>query len=293
MIKKKQILVASIVLLFTISASVLIYREQPDESNKQFTPFAGGNLTLSCELPSERPYLPVLSITCPNIVDNISAKTYAIQFYSQFNSVDFEEIDSLTYCADMDNGTIFIQKSGVIRYTIKTDAQSMNIENFSLTDARSFSLNHIANHGGIGQFSEYRNMSMSIKDQNGNLTGETMGYLFVYYRSYGGYPILGADLRRTVVFPGGNVSYYQGNYLIGEPLYTQQIISSATAWSTLITSSSILDPLPSFNISVIDICYCINERDAPISAMYPAWRFTSESGIELFVNAITGEYLND
>ena len=249
----------------------------------------GGRLILRCELPTERPIMSAPNVSCPTISNCSEAKSYATQYFTQFNDADFEKLDDATFIGRNGTEIIFVHPSGTIGYSKDVDDTTFWTGDFTLASARNISNNFIEDHGGLGSYQEYRNGSITIVDEDDKPTGYIKGYTFFYHKQYNGYTIFGADALRTVVGWEGPVVtfYYRGNYSLGNPVQTQQVISAEKAWDVVVGNYT---HIHNIDIVIVDLCYHIPDFDQIITVMYPAWRFSGPE-IDFYVDAFTGEYI--
>lgn len=294
--ERKKIVLCIIGFVMILSAiiylAVYINDKYTDDKNQSQTIIAGGDLVLKCELPTERPSLSSIAVNCPSITTSSEAKNYAIQYFSQFSDIEFEQLDSVTYEGLKNDERVYVFSSGVLYYTKQLDTTFVDIETFPIETASSIAVDFIEDHGGMGQFSEYSRRSIAVLDEDGNPTDEITGHRFQYHRQYNGYDILGADRLDITVDPIGPsiFIYYLGCFPLGSPQTMQQVISASTAWATLLQEAEIKGDLPDVNITSVELCYYINNEQEPTSLMYPVWQFETEHGISFYVNAFTGEY---
>lgn len=283
-------------LVIFIGSIVIMGISTFQEHNSSTTPIRGNvTIVLQCQLPTERPTMQAPSVTCPSITNPAAAKSYAIEYYPQFDEAEFDVSSDGIFSAMIGDEFIDVYSSGTINYGVVMDFLYVDIDAFPVATARSYSLAHITQYGGIGQYTEDSQRTWTEADDDGNPTDQILRHTFIYHREYNNYKIYGADAIRVTVDPQGPtvVSCQRAEFPLGSPQTSQQVISAESAWSALQNVVCAYDDFPEeyINIISIELCYYVINYEDVISVIHPAWRFVSDDEMEFYVDAFTGDLM--
>ncbi len=248
----------------------------------------GGNITLDCTLPTEQPDMSSVSVIDENINTCPEAKSFAINYFPQFSSVEFEQISDGEFVGFYREEYLQVFSSGAFIYYNETHDSIVDEGEFPLSSARYLTEEFINNHGGIGSYLEYEYDTIALLDEEGEETGQIMGYYYEYHNKYMDYTIFGADaIKGYIIAEGGIVIYnYRCNFNLGNPINTNQVISAEDAWNSVTYDGIKGDS--DISITNIDLCYYEREHQNSTSVIFPAWRFSGPT-LEFYINAFSGE----
>lgn len=293
---QKKIIWASVAMTCILLGSIIVKYEIPmmaSDNDEQSTHGTSGTkgifLELLCDLPTERPTMSTIAVQCPTINNPSQAQSYASQYFSQFSTTTFEESYSGKFIGLKDNEMVEVFSSGTIVYSFIIDDEIVSIDSFPISEAEEYSESFIIAYGGMEGYEEFSSEAIRSIDDNDEPTGMIKGYFFVYHKTYEQYLIYGADCIQTEVYPSHDVvHYYRGDYILGLPLESQQVISAETAWNA-VTNGSVKEYDDDYYIEITDVtlCYYIKDHKLFIDRMYPCWRFEGEGAI-FYVNAFSG-----
>ncbi len=246
-------------------------------------------LVLGCELPGERPMMTAPSVLYPSITNTSAAKTYAMDFFPEFDGVSFENDLYLgCYAALMGDRLLWVYPSGAIIFSMNHPSNvSVRADEFTLSSAASVFESFVNGHGGLASYKMSDHFRVAVIGGDDSPTGEIEGWNLEYRKTYSGYPVYGADrITGSVDAPGSVVSLmYRYDLRLDGPVQTLQVISAKTAWDSI--PDGAVQVKREVTIDSIELCYyCPSYREA-IPALYPAWRFSSGS-FEMYVNAFNG-----
>lgn len=244
---------------------------------------AGPALELACELPTERPFMTMPTIWNVSIGNEREARAYAILFFPEFSDCEFENwSDSGGYYASLENVSLRIDSDGSLYYHLKewdTDTRAPPLDL-----AFELALDFIESHGGIGNYSLVRTGNATVSGDRGEWVNAR---LFMFHTEFEGFPVLGFDRIHVDVYSNGCDLIRQVHRLVPSNV-SDQVISSATAWSVVYEAEKDSFSLRGERITTVGLCYYIDRPFDDEYIVYPAWRFANRD-IGLFVNAFTGE----